>query len=251
MYWNWIQAKLETYEEPFDPQAMAQGWDRVQRALPRSKAWLKWATATVAVVIVGISMWSLMLTTPSVSPSKLAPLELKVFPKITRTSNPVVVPPSPINSPLGVVLGTAMVTPLDTPTNFVLAPPLTLTRPNQVVVLDSIPGDSILVNIEEPKPDTVASLSPLPLYTLYVPTAFTPNGDGVNDEFGPIGTFITAQRYQFLIYTRWGELVFETWRPEWKWDGANSPTGSYIWILIYQDESGQMITRKGSVYLIK
>jgi len=41
---------------------------------------------------------------------------------------------------------------------------------------------------------------------LYIPNTFTPNGDGVNDEFKPKGDGLT--KYEMLIYDRWGNMVF-------------------------------------------
>jgi gliding motility-associated-like protein len=47
-----------------------------------------------------------------------------------------------------------------------------------------------------------------PTTTFYVPSAFTPNGDGINDIFQPKGSNVLE--YNLLIYNRWGELIFET-----------------------------------------
>lgn len=57
----------------------------------------------------------------------------------------------------------------------------------------------------------------LPKATLYIPTAFTPNGDGVNDKFG-----VKAQNiidFNLRIFNRWGELVFESDNISDLWDG--------------------------------
>lgn len=66
---------------------------------------------------------------------------------------------------------------------------------------------------------------------IYVPTVFSPNGDAINDQFGILGTDISAVR--LLIYDRWGNKVFEGNTLEQTWDGqfqgALAPAGVYLW----------------------
>jgi gliding motility-associated-like protein len=57
----------------------------------------------------------------------------------------------------------------------------------------------------------------LPKATLYIPSAFTPNGDGINDKFGVKAQNITD--FNLRIYNRWGELVFESDNISELWDG--------------------------------
>jgi gliding motility-associated-like protein len=54
--------------------------------------------------------------------------------------------------------------------------------------------------------------------TLYIPNAFTPNGDDLNDVLYTPGTNIVT--YHFMIYNRWGNLVFESDDMEKGWDGT-------------------------------
>lgn len=56
--------------------------------------------------------------------------------------------------------------------------------------------------------------------TLFMPTAFSPNGDGINDDFGPVGLF-NLEIYEFYIYSRWGQLVFSTLDVSKHWDGKD------------------------------
>jgi gliding motility-associated-like protein len=53
---------------------------------------------------------------------------------------------------------------------------------------------------------------------VYIPNAFTPNGDGENDKLFVYGAMI--QGILFRIYDRWGELVFETTNRNEGWDGT-------------------------------
>lgn len=89
--------------------------------------------------------------------------------------------------------------------------------------------------------------------SLYVPNAFTPDGDGKNDIFLPKGESITL--FNLLIFNRWGELVFESNDPAFGWDGLFqgkiSQAGIYAWKLDFRlgEEPIQNLT--GHVTLIQ
>ncbi len=69
-------------------------------------------------------------------------------------------------------------------------------------------------------PDTVQhALKVAPAPSIYIPSSFTPNGDGKNDSFGPV-LLETPKVFDFLIFDRWGHLVFETFNKDEKWDGT-------------------------------
>jgi gliding motility-associated-like protein len=108
--------------------------------------------------------------------------------------------------------------------------------------------------------DTIEkSLYVEPDFTLYMPNAFTPNGDLENDEFGPIGIFDGIKEYQYYIFNRWGELVFESNDFNEKWNGKKyndqnydySPDGAYIWYINVRDYMERKYQYKGSVILLK
>ena len=89
---------------------------------------------------------------------------------------------------------------------------------------------------------------------VYVPTAFTPNGDGKNDFFRP--TYVGVKELVALnIYNRWGELVFATADPSMKWDGTfagnKQATQVYIWQVSAISAGGQKIQKKGTFVLIR
>jgi gliding motility-associated-like protein len=74
-------------------------------------------------------------------------------------------------------------------------------------------------------PDTVQhALKVAPAPSIYIPSSFTPNGDGKNDSFGPV-LLETPKVFDFLIFDRWGHLVFETFNKDEKWDGTFFNTG--------------------------
>ena len=87
-----------------------------------------------------------------------------------------------------------------------------------------------------------------------VPSAFTPNHDGKNDYLYPLNAY-KATGLQFSVFNRLGQRVFET--KDWtrKWDGTVSgleqPSGVYVWMLEYADETGKKIFLKGSTVLIR
>jgi gliding motility-associated-like protein len=73
-----------------------------------------------------------------------------------------------------------------------------------------------------------------PEQLLYVPNAFSPNGDELNPIFLPVFSYtIGIDSYSLSIYNRWGELIFSSQDPKVGWDGTYKnypvPSGSYVW----------------------
>jgi len=89
---------------------------------------------------------------------------------------------------------------------------------------------------------------------LFLPNAFTPNGDGHNDILKVIPYGIRQLRY-FAIYNRWGGRIFYTENPSQGWDGSINgepqPSGTYVWTAAGIVLNGQFLERKGSVLLIR
>ncbi len=88
-----------------------------------------------------------------------------------------------------------------------------------------------------------------------VPTAFTPNGDGLNDYLYPLNGYKTTD-LEFKVFNRLGQLVFETRNWTNKWDGTfkgnPQPTGTYVWILSYTDiDTKQKYNYKGTSLLMR
>lgn len=88
-----------------------------------------------------------------------------------------------------------------------------------------------------------------------VPSAFTPNGDGVNDYLYPLNAF-KADNLIFRIFNRLGQLVFSStsWTQKWdgRIDGHEAPAGTYVWMLQYNDrDSGRKVFQKGTTMLIR
>lgn len=89
---------------------------------------------------------------------------------------------------------------------------------------------------------------------IYVPNAFTPNKDGLNDSFRPL-LFGGVTHYRFRIYNRWGQLVFESTQLGKGWDGKVSgketDSGVFVWSCEYQFEGLTRKLEKGTVVLIR
>jgi gliding motility-associated-like protein len=89
---------------------------------------------------------------------------------------------------------------------------------------------------------------------IFVPTAFSPNGDGVNDLFRPIGVGIKSIEY-FRVFNRWGQLVFSTSVNGQGWDGSiggkPQSTNTFVWIVRGIDYLNKPFFRKGTVTLIR
>lgn len=88
-----------------------------------------------------------------------------------------------------------------------------------------------------------------------VPTAFTPNDDGLNDFFQPHNA-LKALNYEFRVFNRWGQLVFQSrnWREKWdgRINGAYQTTGVFVWMLSYtHKDTGKQVFRKGTVTVIR
>jgi gliding motility-associated-like protein len=87
----------------------------------------------------------------------------------------------------------------------------------------------------------------------FMPNAFTPNNDGLNDCFG-IKNWGVITELQFLIYNRWGELVFSTSNPKDCWDGnykgQPSILGNYVFYITASTLCGK-VKRNGNLTLIR
>jgi gliding motility-associated-like protein len=89
-------------------------------------------------------------------------------------------------------------------------------------------------------------------FVLYMPNSFTPNGDGMNDTFGPKGIqMIEYKSYEFTVYNRWGEKVFVTKNISEYWGGMDAQHGVYSWSIVIVDELGAVRKKGGEVLLIK
>lgn len=91
----------------------------------------------------------------------------------------------------------------------------------------------------------------------YLPNAFTPDGDGLNDEFKPVQRYDLVKTYHLYIYNRWGQLIFETSDINTGWDGTykGNPAeqGTYVYKIVYTSPStgNEPQSVAGSVMLVR
>ena len=92
---------------------------------------------------------------------------------------------------------------------------------------------------------------------LYMPSAFTPNGDTLNDYFRPISNDVTG--FEMQIYNRWGERIYTTDKLDPGWDGTfqneKSPAGTYLYFVTYTgySKTGEIVEKylNGSFTLLR
>lgn len=88
----------------------------------------------------------------------------------------------------------------------------------------------------------------------YIPNAFTPNGDGLNDLFSALPVGIKSTEW-FRLYNRYGQMIFETSNPGIGWDGRfkgkPQDPGVYVWMIRGTGYNNKLIEMKGTVMLIR
>ncbi len=88
---------------------------------------------------------------------------------------------------------------------------------------------------------------------IYYPTAFTPNGDGLNDFFNVFGKYIIG--FEMNIFNRWGELLYTSTTLDQGWDGTfngkDMPEGTYTFVAEITDQAGRTFKKSGSVLLLE
>jgi gliding motility-associated-like protein len=148
------------------------------------------------------------------------------------------------------------------------------TEPNRSLYLtglsDSIPIDPLLpelkLNIENGNPQTLVAVEsfdsvdlfskPINIayeYYVYVPDAFSPNDDGINDRLILFG--LPTDRFNFKVFNRWGEQIFETSEKTNFWNGrltnGHILEGTYVYRLTFYNELGELFSQQGSFALIR
>lgn len=89
---------------------------------------------------------------------------------------------------------------------------------------------------------------------LYVPSAFTPNHDGINDIFR-VKNLFSVKQFSMTIYNRFGEKIYESndvnqgWNGSYK--GTEEPIGTYVWVISLTDTEDKKQNAKGTVTLIR
>ncbi|MBG9377457.1 gliding motility-associated C-terminal domain-containing protein [Panacibacter sp. DH6] len=131
--------------------------------------------------------------------------------------------------------------------------------PNPVVTL-ATPFDSIVYRVRVSTPEGCSATDDIKVTVfrsnpdIFVPSAFTPNGDGKNDIIRPRVIGIRQYNY-FRVYNREGKMMYSTSTQEQGWDGSYGgqlqPPGAYVYMAQAIDYTGKLINKKGTVVLIR
>ena len=122
---------------------------------------------------------------------------------------------------------------------------MTTSTPNpsnkdSAITTEFVAGDVIIAHFKPPQ-------------SIFIPTGFSPNGDGLNDKLAIMGQGITS--VSFAVYDRWGQRVFFTTDPEINWDGTfngqllNSGVFAYKMEAVLRD--GAIINQTGNITLMR
>jgi gliding motility-associated-like protein len=86
-----------------------------------------------------------------------------------------------------------------------------------------------------------------------MPNAFSPNGDGINDAFGPAGK--VPEGYQLQIFNRYGQIVYRSSSINDRWDGrvngVAQSTGVFVYQVQYKNVENQLEQKKGTLTLVR
>lgn len=129
-----------------------------------------------------------------------------------------------------------------------------MAAPHHVYEHDGVYTVTLVANNEYNCPDTVSmEITVRPEPTLYVPNAFTPDGDGTNDFFMAKGRNI--EEFQMLIFDRWGNVIFKTNNLSSGWDGIvngeQAKEDVYVYKIQYKTNSNEVLTKEGHLSLLK
>jgi len=113
--------------------------------------------------------------------------------------------------------------------------------------------DSVAIAYNQP--DNIIAVFTDKKNDIVMPTGFSPNGDGNNDVFKPLGSAMFAKEFDFRVWNRWGQEVFRSTDPATGWDGNYSGqpsiTGVYAYLITYKNIFNEAKMLKGNVTLVR
>lgn len=87
----------------------------------------------------------------------------------------------------------------------------------------------------------------------FIPNAFSP--EGKNQQWQPVNSFVSLENYSLLVYSRAGQIIFQTKDPYMAWDGkvngVTVPGGVYFYYITYSNPNGTTFEKSGSVTVIR
>ena len=104
--------------------------------------------------------------------------------------------------------------------------------------------------------DTTSQVIQIGSNAFFVPNAFSPDGDGINEVFQISPSEIQSiSEFEFLIFNRWGEVIFKSDDTNIGWNGYHSgklsKSGLYVWKINYIDHNNIYKELSGSIHLIR
>ncbi|HTL82150.1 MAG TPA: CotH kinase family protein, partial [Bacteroidia bacterium] len=117
----------------------------------------------------------------------------------------------------------------------------------------STTSDSVRIQITGPETVVAVYKTNEVLLNAFIPTAFSPNGDGQNDFYNLHG--LDGQNFDFMVFNRWGQLVFETTSASTPWDGRTGgkedESGVYAYVLKVTHGDGTIEEKTGNITLMR
>jgi len=112
----------------------------------------------------------------------------------------------------------------------------------------------LVTNIDGCSDKFYREINVTPEFTLFIPNAFTPNGDGLDDDFLAYGD--GAVSFKMNIYNRWGEVIFTSFDKEFGWNGKDRsanliPNGIYLYHIAVTDFNGKAWVYNGEVNFMR
>lgn len=147
--------------------------------------------------------------------------------------------------------------------DYLWLPPATgisdVTNPDQTILLNAS-YDTLTYILKGSIPEGCVSFDTMHVIVfktmpeIFVPTAFTPNNDRVNDILRPILAGMKSLEI-FSVYNRWGQMLFTTSEQGTGWDGKfagkDQPSGTYVFMVKATDYTGKRVIKKGTFVLIR
>jgi len=120
---------------------------------------------------------------------------------------------------------------------------------------DTVPVKLVVTNASGCVDSITKNVIIIPIYTFYAPNCTTPNGDGLNEFFMPVGTGWDNNNYNLWIFDRWGNMFFHTTNPSQGWDGTRHDTkvqeDTYVWKVDLKDVFGKDHAYHGQVSVVR
>lgn len=132
--------------------------------------------------------------------------------------------------------------------------PITYIESNFIYKFDTYGSQEISLIVEDNNgcKDTSNQVIKIPYpSTYFLPNAFTPNGDGLNDEFIGVGFTEAISDFSLQIFNRWGTLIFSSNSPETGWTGEDLSSGIYIYKVSFIQPNGELFLNQGEVALVR